>query len=316
MPWRASLIFGLLLLLPAAPAPAAFKAKVRHTRAGGTTIAWYERGRTTGPPLVMAIGTGSTMAEWDPALIELLAQKRRLILFDYPGLGRSGPQRGTVTFPRYADALASFLSAIKVEQADVLGWSMGGFVAQQLAIRHPTRVNRLVLAGTNPGGDLAQLGSKRAQDIDSDPNPTDAEVLKVLYPDTRAGQKEGRRFVRRLEHAARTGEIPDDFDVPDKTVDAQVRAEDPWLRSDANAQALTTIRAPTLVTGGAQDPVTPPINMRRIAQRIPGARLELFPNSAHAFLFQERARFARTVSRFLSEPPPARATRPGRRPAR
>ena len=291
-----------MVLLPVAPAAASFRAEVRDARVGDTTIAWYERGPRTGPPLVMAIGTGSTMAEWDPALIELLATKRRVILFDYPGLGRSGPQRGTVTFPRYADTLARFLTAIGIERADILGWSMGGFVAQQLAIRHPDRVNHLILAGTNPGGDLAQLGSKRAQDIDSDPNPTDAEVLRVLYPDTRAGQKEGRRFLRRLERASQTGEIPDDFDVPDATVDAQVRAEDPWLRSNANANALTTVRAPTLVTGGTQDEVTPPINMRRIARRIPNARLELFPDSAHAFLFQSRKRFAESVNRFLREP--------------
>jgi pimeloyl-ACP methyl ester carboxylesterase len=177
---------------------------------------------------------------------------------------------------------------------------MGGFVAQQLAIRHPGRVRRLILAGTNAGGDLAVLGSEKAQAIDSDPDPSDADVLKVLYPDTRAGQKEGRRFLARLDRASDAGEIPDDFEVPRSTVDAQVRAEDPWLRSNANARGLARLRIPALVTGGARDEVTPPLNMRRIAKRIPGARLELFADGAHAFLFQFRERFARSVNAFLS----------------
>ncbi len=126
-----------------------FRAEVRTARAAGTTIAWYERGE--GPPLVMLIGTGSTMAEWDPALFRLLAREHRLILFDYPGLGLSGPWHGR-SFDSLARATAELLGAIGVEKADVLGWSMGGFVAQRLAIEHPEAVDHLVLAGTNPGG--------------------------------------------------------------------------------------------------------------------------------------------------------------------
>ena len=125
-------------------------------------------------------------------------------------------------------------------------------------------------------------------------------MLKVLYPDTATGRKEGRRFLRRLDHASNTGEIPDDFDVPDATVDAQVAAEDPWLRSNANSRAIARIRGiPTLAAGGDEDVVTPAINMRRIARRIPGARLELYPHAGHAFLFQLRERFARSLERFL-----------------
>jgi pimeloyl-ACP methyl ester carboxylesterase len=275
-----------------------FRADVQRARVGGSTIAWYSRG--SGPPLVMAIGTGSTMSEWDPALIRLLAAERRVIVFDYPGIGLSSalPRRPT-SFAELADTLSRFMRAIGVPRADVLGWSMGGFVAQQLAVRHPERIRRLVLAGTNPGGRDAVLGPPSAQAIDSDPNPSDAAVLRVLYPRTAKGQKEGRRFLERLGHASDTGEIPDDFDVPRATVDAQVRAEDPWLRSDVNAAQLKKLRIPTLATGGTHDQVTPPLNMRRIAARIPGARLALFPG-AHAFLFQSRDAFARTVTRFLA----------------
>lgn len=283
-----------------------FRADVRVARVGGERVAWYERG--SGPPLVLAIGTGSTMAEWDPALLARLARGRRLILFDYPGVGRSSPlRRGRTSFAALADTVARLLPAIGVDRADVLGWSMGGFVAQQLAARHPERVRRLVLAGTNPGGGAAVLGPPADQEIDSDPDPSDADVLRVLYPRTAAGRAEGRSFLRRLERASAAGEIPDDFDVPAATVRAQVAAEGPWLRSNANAQALRRLAVPTLVTAGLADRVTPPANARLLAGLIPDARLRLF-GGAHAFLFSDRARFAREVLRFLDAATPGRAT--------
>jgi pimeloyl-ACP methyl ester carboxylesterase len=271
-----------------------FRAQVHVTAVGGTRIAWYERGQ--GPPLVMLTGTGSTMAEWDPALLRLLARHHRLILFDYPGVGMSGAWRGR-SFDSLADATARLMKAIGVPSADVLGWSMGGFVAQRLAIDHPARVSHLVLAGTNPGGSRTVLGTRKAQAIDSEPDPSEADILRELYPPNR--QAEGRRFLHRLELASQNGEAPNDFHVPAATTHRQVAAEDPWLRSNRNYRQLATIAVPTLATAGAQDPVVPPINLRRIAARIPRAALKIFPG-AHAFLFQKRHPFSRVVNRFLS----------------
>jgi pimeloyl-ACP methyl ester carboxylesterase len=270
----------------------AFRAEVHVARVAGTRIAWYERGQ--GPPLLMLIGTGSTMAEWDPALLRLLARDHRLILFDYPGLGLSGPWQGS-SFDSLAGVTAGLMSAIHLPRADLLGWSMGGFVAQRLAIDHPGRVSHLILAGTNPGGSHAVLGTPKAQAIDSEPHPSDADILHELYPPGR--QAEGRRFLRRLERASQSGEIPDDFHVPAATTRRQVAAEDPWLRSSRNYRQLAGIAAPTLAAAGAEDPVVPPVNLRRIAARIPRSRLVVFPG-AHAFLFQERRPFTRAVNRF------------------
>ena len=266
-----------------------FEARVHTTRVADARIAWYERGQ--GRPLLMLMGTGSTMAEWDPALLRLLARDHRLILFDYPGVGRSGPWHGR-SFDSLADTAADFMDAIGVPRADVLGWSMGGFVAQRLAVGHPERVSSLILAGTNPGGHAAVLGTRKAQRIDSKPNPSDKDILRELYPPDR--QAEGRRFLHRLVTASRSGEIPNDFDVPPATTDAQVAAEDPWLRSDRNLRQLAGIDVPTLAAAGRSDPVVPPVNLRRIAARIPDAELAVFPG-AHAFLFQSRAAFTRAV---------------------
>jgi pimeloyl-ACP methyl ester carboxylesterase len=272
-----------------------FEAQVHTTRVASTRIAWYERGQ--GAPLVMLIGTGSTMAEWDPALLRLLAQDHRLILFDYPGLGLSGPWHGS-SFDSLADTTAALMSAVDISKADVLGWSMGGFVAQRLAVDHPQKVSNLILAGTNPGGSQTVLGSPQAQAIDSEPNPSDKDILRELYPPNR--QAEGRWFLRRLQRASQSGEIPDDFDVSAATTRTQVAAENPWLRSNRNYRQLAGIGAPTLATAGRSDPVVPPVNLRRIAARIPRSKFVVFPG-AHAFLFQERVSFTRAVNEFLSD---------------
>jgi len=281
---------AILLVGCGSSAAQPFRAEVHVAPVGQTRIAWYERGQ--GSPLLMLTGTGSTMAEWDPALLRLLARDHRLILFDYPGVGRSGPWRGR-TFDSLADSVAGLLGALDVPRAAVLGWSLGGFVAQRLAIDHPHRVSHLILAGTNPGGKRAVLGTSQAQAIDSEPDPSTDDILHELYPPDR--QAEGRRFLRRLERASRSGEIPDDFHVSPSTTRRQVVAEDPWLRSDRNYRQLARIAVPTLAAAGAEDPVTPPANMRRIAARIPGAALRVFPG-AHAFLFQSRRAFAHAVA--------------------
>ena len=244
----------------------------------------------------MLSGTGSTLAEWDPALLRLLARGNRLVLLDYPGAGLSGPWRGPRTFDGLADSVAGFMAASGLERANVLGWSMGGFVAQRLAIDHPGRVTSLVLAGTNPGGVRSVLGSPRAQQVDSDPDPLLAAILGELYPPQR--RREGRRFLGRLVRATGSGEIPDDFQVASATVAAQVAAEGPWLRSNLNYRQLAGLRIPVLAAAGRSDRVVAPVNLRRIAARVPGARLHIFAG-AHAFLFQERRAFTRVVSRFL-----------------
>lgn len=271
-----------------------FVAEVHIARVAETRVAWYERGH--GPPLVLLMGTGSTMAEWDPALLRLLARNHRLILFDYPGVGLSGAWDGD-SFDSLADATAGLMDAIDVPSADVLGWSMGGFVAQRLAIDHPRKVSHLILAGTNPGGSRTVLGSAKAQAIDSEPDPSERDILWELYPPNR--QAEGRRFLRRLERASQSGEIPDDFHVPAATTRAQVAAEDPWLRSNRNYRQLAGIGAPTLAAAGADDRVVPPVNLERIAARIPRSKLMVFPG-AHAFLFEERRSFTRAVNELLS----------------
>lgn len=266
----------------------------------GTSIAYAQWGQ--GPPLLLLNGTGSPMSEWDPALLAGLGTTHRVTVFDYPGLGLSGPSPGEWTFTHAADWTAALIDATQPGQrVDVLGWSMGGFVAQQLAVRHPELIRRLVLAGTNPGGPQAVLGPTWVQQADSDANASIATFLRTDFPHTSAAQRAGRAFISRLTTAVDSGAYPAE-DVPAATYDAMVAAEDPWLASGANAAALTSVTIPTLIITGARDVVTPPINSRRIAALIPGSRLVLVPRAGHAFLFQDPAGTAVRVISFLAEP--------------
>lgn len=257
----------------------------------GRRLAWRSVGG--GAPLLLVNGYAATAADWDPAMLARLSRSFEVICPDNRGMGDSELGEGELTVASMAADLLALLDELELDRLPVAGWSMGGFVAQRLAIDHPGRVSGLVLAGTNPGGPRTALGTRRAQRIDSEPNPPLAAIMRELYPRDR--QREGRRFLRRLDLAARDGEVPDDFHVAARTTDRQVAAEDPWLRSGRNYRQLAAISVPTLAAAGSEDPVVPPVNLRRIAARIPGARFEAFAG-AHAFLFQDRRRFARALA--------------------
>jgi pimeloyl-ACP methyl ester carboxylesterase len=265
--------------------------------AAGTTITWVELG--AGPTLLMLNVTGSPMTEWDPDFLGALAATHRVIVFDYPGLGLSGPAPSVWKFPAAADWVADFIEQVSPGvPVDLLGWSMGGFIAQQLAIRHPSSIRRLILAGTNPGGDATVLGPLWVQEADNAANGSDATYLKTNYPRSQPAQSRGRAFIHRLEAANASGAYPDEV-VPDKTYTAMVAAEDPWMRSNSNAIGLRNINIRTLVVTGAQDVITPPSNSRYLARHLPNATLRLVPNAGHSFLFQKPYAVASMIQRFL-----------------
>ncbi|MEI7629630.1 MAG: alpha/beta hydrolase [Actinomycetes bacterium] len=304
--WRLFVFSALVgLLVASSPtALASVRADWRGVRldaqtvdAAGTSFAWAELG--AGPTLLLLNGTGSPMSEWDPKLLAALAKNRRVIVFDYPGLGLSGPAPSKWEFSAAADWVNDFLAKVSPGvPVDVLGWSMGGFVAQQLAIRHASSIGRLVLAATNPGGDAAVLGPLWVQEADSNSEGSIKSYLETNYPATKVAQSRGRAFVSRLVSANVDGSYPDES-VPTKTYNAMVAAEDPWLQSNANANSLRAIRIRTLVITGAQDVITPPANSRYIAKAMPNAKLILIPRAGHSFLFQEPNVVASSIAKFL-----------------
>lgn len=273
---------------------------VQIASVANTTFAYAELG--TGPPLLLLNGTGSPMNEWDPVLLGQLSTSHRVIVFDYPGLGLSGPAPSVWRFSDAADWIAEFARVVSPNApVDLMGWSMGGFISQQFAIRHPEQVRKLVLAGTNAGGPMAILGPEWVQALDSEPQGGDHAYLRTNYPHSRAAQSAGRSFLDRLARAVDSGAYPVER-VPNATHQAMVAAEDPWLRSNANLRALKAVRVAALVITGIFDVVTPAENSRLIARRMPAAQLVLVPGAGHSFLFQNPVSTARTVNQFLAVP--------------
>ena len=212
--------------------------RTARTDCGAARYAWV--GRHHGRPLLMLNGTGSPASEWDPALLARLGRERRLLVFDYPGLGRSMSLPRT-SFNLLARCAAKLVRAVHRGPVDVLGWSMGGFVAQRMAVQSPRLVRRLVLVATNPGGRPAVLGPKWVQREDSDPGPALKAYVRTNYP---KGYRDlGWAFIRRLDNAEQSRRYPRSR-VPAKVFRAMVDAEEPWLKSSRNSRDLRQLHDP------------------------------------------------------------------------
>jgi pimeloyl-ACP methyl ester carboxylesterase len=269
---------------------------LRHVRVGDISVGYRTIG--SGPPLVLITGYAATLYVWDPGLLMRLAEDRRVIVFDNRGVLTTSRRRGRLTIKRMADDTAGLIRALGYRSADVLGWSMGGYIAQELALRHPNRVRRLVLAATDPGSSRAiQPKSPLARRLLDDPNPTIQELLRAIFPATK--QAAADAYVRRL--LLWPGVQPSDFNAsPQITREQSAAAGTPWLCRTCGAYGrLPSLRAPTLVADGRRDILEPPGNSRIIARRIPRARLALYGGAGHAFLFQRRIDFAERINSFL-----------------
>ena len=269
---------------------------LRNVRVGDISVGYRTIG--SGPPLVLITGYAATLYVWDPGLLTRLAEHRRVIVFDNRGVLTTSRGRGRLTIQRMADDTQGLIRALGYRRADVLGWSMGGYIAQELALRHPQRVRRLVLAATDPGSSRAiQPKSPPARRVLNDPNPTIQELLRAIFP--AAEQAAANAYIRRL--LLWPGVQPSDFNAsPQITGDQSVAAGRLWLCRSCGAYGrLPSLRAPTLVADGRRDILEPPDNSRIIARRIPRARLSLYGAAGHAFLFQRRVDFATRVNSFL-----------------
>lgn len=279
-------------------------AETRSIEAGAHRFAYRELGPRGGVPLVLFNRLRGTMDHWDPAFVDELARERRVILFDHAGLARSGgpvPQ----SYPDFAAADAEFIRALGHAQVDVLGFSFGGTVAQQLTLDHPALVRRLVIAGSSPGfvpgEDAINNGPPpdKVWETAFKPENSDEDFLYLFFSPSATSQAAGRVYLQRLQARA------DAFAV-------QVSAEG-WTGQISAARAIGSagtsllnrigeIRQRTLVANGNDDIMTPTYASYAMFQTIPDARLRLYPDSGHGFLFQYPQEFARDVLDFLRMP--------------
>jgi pimeloyl-ACP methyl ester carboxylesterase len=243
-----------------------------------------------GPPLLLIMGVSGSIDDWEPAFVNDLASFRRVIVFDNAGIGRTAQLVGPVTITAMAKQTSAFLSALGLSRVDVLGWSMGGMIAQALAVLHPTEVRRLVLAATQPGtGHALPIPTTAAADaVSSDP----ADVLSVLFPTGQAAAENA--YVKGILS------YPDYYEAPRLVVASQSTAIQDWMAgADPSGRNVGSIRSPSLISDGDLDALDPVANDHMLAAAIPGAQLTLYRDAGHGFLFQDSASFVRRIKMFL-----------------
>jgi pimeloyl-ACP methyl ester carboxylesterase len=276
-------------------ASAALPPGAKRLRVGDVRLAYRVRGH--GPALLLLNGSGATLDTWDPALLRRFERRRRVIVFDPRGLGASTSGSHRVSVRQDATDAARLLGRLRVRRADVLGWSYGGYVAQELALRHPRRLRRLVLVSTDFGGAHAVLTSRRYAELDDKATRGEAspdELLELLFPPE--GRDAGLAWFGRL--FAQPGGCCEP--VSRQAGQAVVEAEDRWHARRAGTRSrLRRLRVPTLIGAGAKDVDIPAANARLLHRRIRHSRLVVYRRAGHAFIVQEQADFARRVLHFL-----------------
>lgn len=299
MKWTHRLFSILFLCIGiCSPVHAQFKAEVKTVEVGEVKLAYYVRGQ--GEPLIMINGFISTMSLWDPALIDELAKHHQLILFDNRGVGLStDTKKNNTTIQQMADDAAGLIKKLGYKKVNVLAWSMGARIGQQLLIRHPEVVKKAVLCSASPGGKYVDKTAESVEDKLNNPNIPEMEKLGLVFTDNEQGKLAAKNCLARMKAAVAAGTIPNDFAVRKETLMRQDRARTLlWNNDNENYPALKNIKNPVLLTDGQFDIVDKPKNSLIIANQIPYSWLAFFPGG-HAFLFQNYQQFSDVVDAFL-----------------
>ena len=253
-------------------------------------------GREGGVPLVVLQHFRGNLDNWDPALIDALASTRRVVTFDNAGVGGSAGTTPDTVEQMARDAIA-FIAAMQFGQVDLLGFSIGSFVAQQIALTRPAIVRRLVLASSAPQGAAGMHGwAPEVIGAIGTPNTSPEAYLEVFFARSAASRQAGTEALRRMY--ART----EDRDQATNwaTREAQYDAVCTWgIPGHALLQRLSCLQMPVFVANGDSDPMILPHYSYLLAGLIPHARVKIYPDSAHGFLFQHHAEFAADVEAFL-----------------
>ncbi len=262
---------------------------------GGTRVATRSFGQ--GEPLLLLNRFRGTMDDWDPALVDALANDRRVTIFDSSGVGETeGEVPSTVELA--ADFVAEVIRALGLDATDVLGWSLGGLVAQVLAVKNPSLVRRLILAATMPpAGRPEVVWSTAWLEKARTPVPSVEIALSLFYTDSNSSRAAGGASFSRMVNPPAAYVSPSSMVAQAKSMHRFSSNEGGWYAR------LKEIAAPTFVANGDQDGLYPAVDSAVLAREIPRSRLAIYPDSGHGFLFQYVSRFAEDVLRFLNDAP-------------
>jgi pimeloyl-ACP methyl ester carboxylesterase len=268
-------------------------APTQYIDVNGVSFAYRTFGKADGLPLVFLQHFTGTMDNWDPLVTNGLAASHRIVLFDNAGVGNSGGQTPTTVSQMTRDAY-DFIQALGLEQVDLLGFSLGNFIAQQMILDHSQLVRRLILAGGAPVGQ----GSDEFQYVTSNlGGKSQKDILLYLFFETSANsQQQGEAFVQRLQ--SRT--VDRDRPSTPQVFQAQYQAIVDWCNiQDPDFARLAQIKQPALVVQGSNDTMFPTRESVLLFEKLPNAQLSLYPDSSHGSLFQHARLFVEQVRYFL-----------------
>jgi pimeloyl-ACP methyl ester carboxylesterase len=273
-------------------------APTQFVEANGIRFAYRRFGKAGGVPLVFNQHYTGTMDYWDPAVTDGLAAEREVILFNNAGVSSSSGQVPESIDEMGANAIA-FIRALGLSQVDVLGFSIGGMVAQEIAVQAPQLVRRLILVGTGMRGGvgIAPMTEAAAAIFSATYDPPEDLWLSVHFTPSAPSQAAGRAFLKRkhLRQEARDPEV-------DSTVGpAQIAALGKYgERYDGVQDYLATITQPVLIVQGHNDVIAPTVNSYTMQQAMPNAQLILYPDANHGSFYQYPQLFVAQAAQFLS----------------
>jgi pimeloyl-ACP methyl ester carboxylesterase len=271
------------------------KAPARTISAGGVSYAYRELGPKGGIPVIFFVHLAATLDNWDPRIIDPIAKNHHVITFDNQGVGASTGQVPD-SIEAMADDAYTFIKALGYEKIDIFSFSLGGFIAQALVVKHPELVRKLVLTGTGPAG---------GKDIDKVAGTTYFDILRaaltrsdakefLFFNRNATGKPAAKAFVKRLQE--RTADR--DADIKVRAFQTQLKAIKKWGRS-APAD-LSKLTKPTLIANGDNDRMVPSVLSEDLHRRITGSELIIYPDSGHGGIFQFHDKFAPAVVEFLA----------------
>lgn len=271
-------------------------APTRFVEAGGVRFAYRRFGNPAGTPIVLLQHFMGNLDNYDPAITDALAADREVILTDNAGVGLSTGTAPATVAAMARDA-ASLVEALGLDQVDLFGFSMGGYVAQQIALDRPELVRRLILVGTGPrGGDgMAQRDPDVASLFVKPYEPQDLMWLPIFFSPSESSQAAGRRYLERVR--ARSDR---DASVSAATVEAHLAAAREWgTAARGSFDYLAKIPHPALVVNGSDDIIVATVNSYILQQNLPNAELVLFPDANHGSHFQYYESFTKYLINFL-----------------
>lgn len=261
---------------------------------GGTKLVYRQLGPDTGVPVIFLNHLAAELDRWDPRVVDGIATRRRVIVFDNQGIGASEGKTPT-SVEAMARVAVAFIRALGFAQVDLLGFSLGGFISQVIAQEEPQLVRKIILAGTGPAGGtgIDQVTSVTIRDMAKGGLTFRHPEYYLFFTETRNGRNAAREFLARLKERTENRDKP--VSIP--AFIAQLRAIHAWGRQ--RPADLSRIHHPVLVANGDHDKMVPSSNSVDMARRLPNAELVLYEDAGHGGIFQYHQAFVKKALAFL-----------------